>query len=76
MVREAGGASQCWAWWAVERDLDLKTKYIRKSLKGCRLGSNLSHVLNLQSSTVWAMDCTSGKSGRLLLWSRPELLVA
>lgn len=54
-----------------QRDLEVRTKSIRKSLKGFRMGSNLSHVLNLQSSTVWAMDYTSGKSGRLLPRPRP-----
>lgn len=33
--------------WAMERDLDFKTKNIRKSLKDFRLGSNSSHILNL-----------------------------
>ena len=40
LVREAGG--QCWEQWALERDLGFQTKCIRKSLKGCRLGSNVS----------------------------------
>lgn len=59
----------------MERDLDFETR-IRKSLMGFRVGSNSSHIFNLQSSTLWAMDYTSGKSGGLLLQSRPEVLVA
>lgn len=46
MVREAVGASQRWVRWAVERALDLETSCIRMFLEGCRLGSNLSDVLN------------------------------
>lgn len=60
----------------MEEDLSCKTKSTRKSLKGLSLGSHLSHVLNLSTSTERAVDYTQGKGGRILLQSRPEMLVA
>lgn len=55
--------------WEMGKDMAFKTKRPRKSSKSSGRGSNSSRVLNLSSSTA-------GNSEKLLVQSKPELLVA